>query len=124
MNNTINTKEFSKLIYYYWSNYYRNLNLEQFNKRLNEDIKGLTHEEVIQWLQEKNKGEVKMSELTLEQEIQNLYILSKEGRLDDDDYEYVAEKHNCTTNEIIELLSDFELEIKSGNKKIIMNRVP
>lgn len=65
-----------------------------------------------------------MSELTLEQEIQNLYMLGKEGRLDDNDYEYVAEKHNCEISEVIALLSDFELDIKSGNKKIIMNRVP
>ncbi|WP_252241572.1 hypothetical protein [Clostridium sp. ZBS18] len=53
-NNTINTTEFSKLIYCYWSNYYRNLDLEEFNKKLNEDIKGFSHEEVIQWLQYKN----------------------------------------------------------------------
>ncbi|WP_252251206.1 hypothetical protein [Clostridium sp. VAP52] len=65
-----------------------------------------------------------MRELTLDEEIQNLYMLGREGRLDENDYEYVAEKHECETKDVVELLSDFELDIKSSNKKIIMWRVP
>lgn len=65
-----------------------------------------------------------MRELTLDQEIQNLYMLGREGRLDENDYEYVAEKHGYDIKDVVELLSDFELDIKSSNKKIIMWRVP